>query len=144
VDVYEGLTKQSEEGFEHGWRGLRLLRFDSGAGLLAGTMVLLFAQWLSVWFQLPAALLYATGAVNILYGLYSGRLAWRASRGRAPSRTALRILVCGNAAWLPVCLALAAITWPYASWLGSAHLVGEGLFVGTLAAVEAKAFLRSA
>jgi hypothetical protein len=122
--------------------GLSLLRLDSAAGLAVGTCVLLLAGFLSEWFQLPVNLLRITGAVNIAYGLYSGRLAIRAWRGLPPSRLSLKVLVVGNALWVPVCFTLALVTWPYASWLGSAHLIGEGIFVGVLAIVEANTFLR--
>jgi hypothetical protein len=51
-----------------------LLRVDSGGGLAAGVLVLLFRRELSAIEALPAALLLLTGAANVGYGLYSGSL----------------------------------------------------------------------
>lgn len=119
----------------------RLLRFDSIAGLSAGVAVLLLRHPLSAWEQIPAPLLAVTGAANLLYGSYSGLLAYRASRGNPASRLALRTLVIANGGWAVFCLVLVAVTWSYSSWLGVAHLGGEGLFVGLLAYIESRVFL---
>jgi hypothetical protein len=65
-----------------------LLRVDSGGGLTAGVLVLLFRRELSAIENLPEVLLLFTGAVNVGYGLYSGSLL----RG-VPAAGALRALV---------------------------------------------------
>lgn len=121
-----------------------LLSLDSGAGLLVGGLMLVFAEWLGQLLGLPPSLLRSTAAVNVLYGLYSGSLAAQALAGRRPSRTALRLLVWANAAWLPVCVGIAIAYWSATAWLGSGYFLGEGLFVGGLAWWEARVFLGGA
>jgi hypothetical protein len=115
----------------------KILSIDSVGGLAAGFVVLVFHRELAVLENLPPELLAATGSANVVYGLYSGWLALRAAR----SPFALRVLVVGNSVWAVLCLALAAITWwGGASWLGTAHLAGEALYVGVLAGVEYRIF----
>jgi hypothetical protein len=112
-----------------------LLRVDSGGGLTAGVLVLLFRRELSAIENLPEVLLLFTGAVNVGYGLYSGSLL----RG-VPAAGALRALVVANAVWAGLCVILAAGTWGGASGWGTAHLAGEGGYVGLLAWVEYRRF----
>ena len=104
---------------------------DSGGGLAAGVLVLLFRRELSAIEALPEALLLFTGAANVGYGLYSGSLL----RG-VPAAGALRALVVANAVWAGLCALLAAGTWGGASAWGTAHLASEGVYVGLLAWVE--------
>ena len=112
-----------------------LPRVDSGGGLAAGVLVLLFRRELSAIEALPEALLLFTGAANVGYGLYSGSLL----RG-VPAAGALRALVVANAVWAGLCALLAAGTWGGASAWGTAHLAGEGVYVGLLAWVEYRSF----
>ena len=109
-----------------------LLWIDSGAALLAGVAVLALATRLSELYALPRALLLGMGAANLTYGLFSGSLARRARR---PPRL-LVALVVANAAWAGLCGAAALGLADRATAFGLAHLVGEGLFVGGLAALE--------
>lgn len=118
----------------------KLLWFDSGGGLAAGLLVLFLRQELSAVEKMPVEVLTATGAANLLYGCYSGCLAFRASAGGTLPVAPLRLLVAGNAFWALLCLGLAAITWSQTSWFGTAHLGGEAIYVGTLAWVEHKTF----
>lgn len=105
-------------------------------GLAFGLLVFTLSPWLPQWEQLPRGLILSTATANLLYGAYSGQLAWR----NDPSATELRILVYANAAWGILCLILAAKFWSEATWLGRAHLAGEGLFVAALAAIEHRVF----
>lgn len=118
----------------------RLLTFDSLGGLIAGVGVIALHQPLSAWENLPPALLLSTGAANIAYGLYSGRLALLARRGQPVAPVLLRILVAANAFWALVCTLLTVAFWPRLTVWGMAHLVGEGIYVGTLAWVESRVF----
>ena len=112
-----------------------LLWVDCGAGLLAGTLMLLLSGWLSRLYALPRGLLVGIGVVNLAYGTFSLSLARRARRPRA----LVLLLVSGNAAWAALCMVAAAHFAGSASAFGLAQLVGEGLLVGGLAALEWRA-----
>jgi hypothetical protein len=115
---------------------MRLLRnllwIDSGAALLAGLVVLALSGWLSELYALPRPLLVVMGVANLAYGTYSGSLARRARR---PYRLIV-LLVAANATWAGLCVLAAVSLADTASAFGLAHLLGEGLFVGGLAALE--------
>jgi hypothetical protein len=107
-----------------------LLWIDSSAGLTAGVVVIALSAWLSGVYALPRPMLVGMGVANLAYGTYSGTLARRACRPAG----LLLLLVFANAAWAGVC-GLAAVGFAgTASAFGLAHLLGEGLFVGGLAA----------
>lgn len=116
-------------------RASTLLWVDCTGGAVAGLTVLVLSGWLGDLYRLPRTLLLFTAAVNLLYACYSFSLA----RRRSPSLGRIKLLAIANAAWVPVCLALAVIYWQRASWFGIGHLVGEAVFVGALAAMEWKA-----
>jgi len=109
-----------------------LLWIDCGAGLTVGIFVLSLADWLSRLYALPVALVVAMGVANVAYGTFSFSLARRATRPRA----LLHLLVVANATWAVLCGVTAIAVSSYASPLGVAQLVLEGLFVGGLAALE--------
>ena len=109
-----------------------LLWVDCGAAFLAGLTVLSLSSWLGRVYALPRGLVVGMGAVNLAYGAYSFSLARRARRPRA----LIVLLVVANGAWAVRCLLAAARLAGTASPFGIAHLVGEGLFVGGLAALE--------
>jgi hypothetical protein len=109
-----------------------LLWIDSAAAMTAGCFVLLLSTWLSELYRLPHGLLLFIGVVNLLYASYSGALAIRRVRPRA----LLYGLIIGNCLWMGICLALALRFAEQASPLALAHLIGEALFVGALAACE--------
>ncbi len=115
---------------------MRLLRnllwIDSGAALLAGVVVLVLSGWLSELYALPRPLLVFMGAANLAYGTYSGTLARRARRPYGM----LVLLVAANATWAVLCGLAAVGLADTASAFGLAHLIGEGLFVAGLAALE--------
>lgn len=109
-----------------------LLWIDSGAALTAGIVVVGLSGWLSAIYELPRSLLVMIGVANLAYGMYSGLLA---RQERRPYRL-LVLLVVFNATWAALC-GFAAVTFAdTASVFGLAHFVGEGVFVGTLAALE--------
>ena len=112
----------------------KLLWIDCGAGALAGVAMLALGGWLSGLYGLPRRLLLFMGAVNLLYASYSFTLA---TRSRRP-RPLIHLLVFANLGWTAVCLVLAAVFARSASVFGIGHLVGEALFVGTLASLEWK------
>ena len=122
----------------------RLLIADSVGGLLVGVCVLALLSPLAALERQSSTVLMITGIANIVYGTYSGQLALRAASGGRLASAELRVLIYANAAWLPVCLALAASTASHASWLGIAHLVGEGIYVGALAWFERRVFFAPA
>lgn len=112
-----------------------LLRLDSVAALGAGTLVVALSGWLAGMYALPRPLLVGMGVANLAYGTCSGALARQARRPRA----LIALLVAANATWAAFCLALAATRAGTASAFGLAHLLGEGAFVGGLAALEWRA-----
>jgi hypothetical protein len=110
----------------------KLLWIDCGAALLAGVAVLSLSTWLSQLYAIPRGLVVATGVANLAYGTFSLSLARRARR----PRSLIVLLVMANAAWVVVCALAAVLLAGTASAFGLAHLIGEGLFVGGLAALE--------
>lgn len=112
---------------------MNLLRIDSTAALLAGSLTALLAPWLARWYGLPLPVLQGIAAVNLLYGLYSG---WLASRPAPRPLAGIKLLVGANLGWTLACLLLAALFHHTASALGLLHLIGEGVFVGALALSE--------
>ncbi|MBZ2188833.1 hypothetical protein K8B33_06980 [Alcanivorax sp. JB21] len=110
----------------------KVLWVDCTAAAIAGATVLLLSGWLSHLHLLPQELLVFIGGVNLTYGAYSFFLARQVAR----PIILINLLVFANAAWAVVCLGLAARFWGEASLWGIAHLVGEALFVGGLAALE--------
>ncbi len=110
----------------------KLLWVDCGAALLASLAVLSLSGWLARLYALPRGLLVAMGVANLAYGAFSFSLARRAHR--PPSLIVL--LVMANATWAVLCGIAAVRLAGVASAFGLAHLIGEGLFVGGLAALE--------
>ena len=74
--------------------------------------------------------------MNLVYGSYSSTLAFRASRGLAPSRFAVDLLVAANLAWACVCASLVLLKARDASVFGIGQVAIEGLYVGSLGLVE--------
>ncbi|MCO5165818.1 MAG: hypothetical protein M9894_05560 [Planctomycetes bacterium] len=122
-------------------RARLVLCVDAGAGATVGLLLLVLRAWVADLYGLPLALVEVVGAANLAFASGSGTLAVGAARGRAPSRAAVAALITANATWAAVCLGLVALTWPSATVFGVAHLALEGLFVGGLAALEARLVL---
>ncbi len=119
-------------------RAIGLLWFDSLPAVVAGVGVLALRGPLAELHGLPVGLLTVMGVVNLLYASYSGTLAARASAGRPPPRAAVDLLIAANLAWTVVCVGIAAATWRTAAWTGTAQVLGEGVWVASLAAAEAR------
>jgi hypothetical protein len=115
--------------------GARLLHVDSTAGLVVGIGVLALSPWLAPLYGMSRTLVVGMGIANVAYGTFSGVLARRRRRPRA----LLAALVVANAAWAIACWVTAAALAESATWFGLASLVGEGAFVGGLAALEWRA-----
>lgn len=112
-----------------------LLRIDSIGGLIAGTLALSLSPWLSRLYAVPQSLVVGMGVANLAYGTMSGLLQRRAVRPPA----LIRLLVVANGLWAVLCLVTAVRLASTASVFGLAQLVGEGLYVGGLAALEWRA-----
>ncbi|QOC23907.1 hypothetical protein IC757_07280 [Wenzhouxiangella sp. AB-CW3] len=110
----------------------KLLWVDCTAAALAGIAVVALSGWLSRLHLLPQELLVFIGLVNLLYGTYSFTLVRLARR----PLFLIKLLAFANAAWAITCLGLATAFWHQASVFGLAHLAGEAIFVGWLAAME--------
>ena len=113
-------------------RRRQLLWVDGLGGAVAGVAMLTMGGWLSEWYQLPRELLFLMGWVNLAYGSYSLSLAMRSKR----PKPLILLLVVANLVWTVFCLRWAVVFSETASFLGLAHLVGEGLYVGGLACLE--------
>ena len=112
-----------------------LLWFDCSAAGVVGVAMLGLSGLLAPLFDIPRAVLVTTALVNLAYGTFSYSLA----RQPEPPRRLVRALIVGNFTWTVICIGLAAVFAGPGSWLGSGYLLAEGLVVGALAAVEAKA-----
>ena len=112
----------------------RILWVDSLAGLTVGVLVLSLNGWLSAFLGLPRGLLLVTGAANLVYGCYSLRLAMRKHRTMGH----IQFLVIANLSWTLACTVFFFLYGQDATAFGIVHLLGEGFFVGCLAAFEWK------
>lgn len=115
-------------------RSRALLGIDSVGALLAGVLLAAFRAHVAELEAQPLVLLHFLLAANVTYGCYSGVLAVMSRRGLP--RLPVDVLVVANLSWAGICWALAATTASTASALGTAHLVGEGLYVGLLGLAE--------
>lgn len=116
----------------------KLLWVDCTAAGIVGVLMIALSGIVAPWFGVSRTLLVAMGVVNLAYGSYSFSLA------RRPQVDAglTRILIRANFAWTLICLVAAAYLWAPGSRLGAAYVVVEGIVVGALAALEAKALAR--
>jgi hypothetical protein len=112
-----------------------LLWFDCIAASVAGVAMLSLSGVLAPVFGIRRAVLVAMAIANLCYGSFSFSLA----REPQPPQRRVRALIAANFAWTAVCVVLAAASAGPGSWLGAAYILGEGVFVGTLAIVEARA-----
>jgi hypothetical protein len=117
-------------------RARRVLWLDSAPAIVVGVGVLALDGLLAELYGFDASLVRFIGAANLGYGCYSGALAARATRGKAPARRAIELLVLLNLAWAVVCALLLFRYARDASALGIAQLVLEGLYVTSLALAE--------
>lgn len=110
----------------------QLLWIDGLAGLLAGASLFLTIDWLEQWYNIPRETLVFIGVANLTYATYSLSIA------RLKKRPAILIviLVTANLTWALNCLRMALTFRETADVFGLIHLVGEAIFVGTLAFLE--------
>ena len=113
-------------------RTSHLLWIDCTAAGLAGATMLVLSGWLSALYALPRSLVVVLGVINLAYGAFSFSLARRDCRPLA----LIAGLAAANVAWAVSCGIIAGALTDTASVFGLAHLVGEGLFVGGLGALE--------
>lgn len=107
---------------------------DGCAALSAGVLVLVLREVFVHTHGLTRGLLTVIGAVNLAYaipGLTLGSLEKRPS-------WLLWLLVGANLAWAVVCVVLVLWVSSSARWLGLGHIVGEGVLVTVLAALEVR------
>lgn len=112
-----------------------LLWFDCIAAGIAGVAMLALSGLLAPRFGVPREVLMTTALVNLAYGAFSFSLA----RQPEVPRSRVRALIVANFTWTAVCVGLAAFFAGPGSWLGAGFILGEGVFVGALAVVEARA-----
>ena len=120
---------------------LKILFVDSLGGLVAGFCTIMLGPLLTVWYGWPAGFALFIGLVNISYGCFSGFLALRLYRKDRLSRGMVIILLLANSIWAGQCFTQVWWLHENASYLGLAHLLFEGLWVGGLAYLEARIVL---
>ncbi len=118
----------SRNGRNRDW----LLWLDCVGGLLVGALVLCFHSWLSQIEGLPASTVVVMGGANLVYGFFSLFVTTRRVR---PARL-IQALAVANMFWLVVCVGVVVVWWDVVTLLGVSLIVGEGLYVATLGAVE--------
>ena len=99
---------------------------------------------LTPWYGWSANFTLYIGLVNIGYGCYSGFLTLRLKRKERLTRGTVILLIIANSVWLGQCLTQTWWLYGNVSYLGLAHLMGEGLYVGGLAYLEARIVLPAA
>ncbi|MEL7059302.1 MAG: hypothetical protein AAGN46_04655 [Acidobacteriota bacterium] len=109
-----------------------LLWIDGIGGLAVGLAMLLALPWLPQLFRLPPDLVRFIAIANLVYGVFSTTLARRARRPRA----AVLFLIAANVLWGLACLRWAVLFFGTASFLGIAHMIAEGIYVGGLGLLE--------
>lgn len=95
-------------------------------------LMLALRGWLAPWYGLPEALLVFMGIVNLGYAAFGGVLVLRGD----PRPRLAPVLIVANFVWAAACVCGAAALAGTATVFGLAHLALEGLFVGSLAAIE--------
>lgn len=109
-----------------------LIWVDGWGGAVVGVLVLALHTWLVDFYRLPRDLIILMGVANLAYGAYSLSLARRRRRPMAM----ILFLIFANSAWAVMCFWWTSQYWQTASFFGLLQLLGEGLFVGGLAALE--------
>lgn len=109
-----------------------VLLLDAASVLLTGAPQVIFTARLAAWTGLPSALLLATGAFLLAYGIFA---IWIATRRPIPAAL-VRLVIAGNLAWGVACLALLAAP-PFAltGW-GVADLLLNVVAVTLFAALQ--------
>ena len=120
---------------------IKILYFDSIAGLLAGIIVLIALPLIVFLHDWPIQLAVFIGVTNILYGCYSGYLSFKHRKNLKIQSYMVKMLVTANSIWSIFCIILAILLFNSISIFGLIHLVAEGVFVGALAFVELKILL---
>lgn len=109
-----------------------LLWIDCGAAALAGTLMLTFSDRLAGLYAIPMDGLRVIGTINLLYACFSGSLAMRSRR----PVSLIAALGIANGIWAMACVGMAVTMAGTATLFGMAHLLGEAVFVGSLAMLE--------
>lgn len=113
---------------------LTILWLDCIGGLVVGVVVLASCWLLAAWEGLPLSVVVLMGMANLAYGSYSLCVT---TRRRRPMYL-LKVLAAANIAWLPVCIAVAALWWNQITSLGLLHVICEGAYVAGLGYTEWK------
>lgn len=118
-----------------------ILWIDCIGGLVVGVLILCVCRLISVWDNLPIAVVIGVGIANLSYGSYS---LWVTLRKPRPL-SIVKFLSLANMAWLAVCISIVAFYWKDISAFGIFHKLGEGLYVASLGVLngDGKSRLRS-
>jgi hypothetical protein len=133
-----GVQSSEEEAPRNPPPVVRILAVDGLGGLAVGALMLVVLRPLAAFYGLSWGVVTFVAVANVAYGSYSSTLAYRASRGKKPSRRAVDVLILANTMWTLVCVTLLVATWGTAGIFGQLHIGAEGLYVLALAGVEAR------
>jgi hypothetical protein len=114
----------------------QLIRLDWMAAAFGAATILSLRGWLADLYAIPASVLLGIGIANLAYGCGSFTLFLLTRDGHVPY---LRVLGAANMLWTVSCVALAVVWRAEATAFGLVHLLGEGLAVGVLGALEWRA-----
>ena len=109
-----------------------ILFLDGIAASCAGVITLSYISWLQDLHKLPKDLLVSIALINLFYAAYSLSLSILKNR---PTILIIALII-ANSIWSINCLRLAYNYADIASLFGLLHLLGEAIFVGTLAYLE--------
>ncbi|TGL75148.1 hypothetical protein [Leptospira yasudae] len=117
-------------------RSRLILMIDSGAALSAGLILLLIPVPFVSWYSLANELFTFTGAINLIYGLYSGALLATIVFKRPLKKFFVNLLIGANFFWAFMCIGIIVWNWHSINLFGIAHIALEACFVVFLATLE--------
>ncbi|GBF38338.1 hypothetical protein [Leptospira johnsonii] len=114
-----------------------LLTLDSTGALIVGVFIFLFSSFISTLNGWDESFIHIEGFVNLIYGSYSGILLLLFRRGQL-HRIFVLILIIANSLWGLQCFAQAWRLQEEATYIGTAVLLLEGIYLLILAFFEVR------
>ncbi|TGM95624.1 hypothetical protein [Leptospira dzoumogneensis] len=114
-----------------------LLTLDSSGALIVGVFILLFSSLVSNLTGWQESFTLIEGSANLIYGSYSGILLLLFRKGNL-HRVFVFILIIANSLWGLQCFTQAWRLQESATYIGTALLLLEGIYLVALAYLEAR------